>query len=256
MNGNTDQEYLAMQYEIQKQHSRHNSSGASSNEKQLESKPFSRETAEGDPNKEERRSKSRHRSKSQSRHRSVSRHRVLDNKVEEDMQQLQITSKTAGDGNNESLREYWKRRAEEENNSKPQENTRNNPPNKEGSERDIYKQLERHHGRSKSRGRSTRDNIDRKKVDSIASAIGSHKKLREDTTPLHVALEKSDWDLLNTTLVSLAESESSSVAAQLSVSRHAIVVTSVMLKIEVLICLLSTMYFRYHIQLKEEQHYT
>jgi hypothetical protein len=246
-----DQDYLMAQYEYQKQQERNrrkSSSKPSSSRGRGEgslvavesmkssggnlSRMKSTESSGGEPTdedaKEERRSKSRHRSarsKSRPRQRSMSRRREKESNetMEDDMQQLSITqSKSGTEG--ESLRDYWKRRAEENNEGKSSDIATSPPSRREGRERDLDKQLERHRARSKSRGRSVRDTPpERKKnVDSIASALGSHgkgKSEREEISPLHLALEKSDWNALNTTLMTLAKSgNSSDMAAQLSVS--------------------------------------
>lgn len=222
-----------MQYEAQKQQERNRrksksvSRGKSEGEIQTPSSNISRVKSEGNEEDVDRANKSRHRhrSKSRSRHRSMSRRRDASEKVEEDMQQLTISQSKTTDGG-ESLRDYWKRRATEDN-ERPEISAPSS--RREGRERDLDKQLERHRARSKSRGRSVRDTptsstTDRKKnVDSIASAIGSHKPppkghAREEISPLHSALEKSDWNALNTTLMALAKSgNSGDTAAQLSV---------------------------------------
>ncbi|KAL3782819.1 hypothetical protein ACHAWO_005732 [Cyclotella atomus] len=246
-----DQDYLRMEYEYQKQQqlaersrrksksniSRGTSSGeveamksSSMNNNASSSRAKNDDEMKEEDIKEERRSKSRHRSarsKSRPRNRSVSRHR-RDEKMEdqEQQQQQQLSLSKAMDGG-ESLRDYWKRRAEENEGRSTAVDTAA-PSRREGRERDLDKQLERHRARSKSRGRPVRDTPpERKKnVDSIASAIGSHHTTttkpshhpRDEISPLHSSLEKSDWAALNSTLTSLSKSNNTSdTAAQLSV---------------------------------------
>jgi ankyrin repeat protein len=214
-----DQEYLMMQYEYQKQQAAADRSRRKSKSGDAMKSPSSsmnniRSESEEDATREERRSKSHHRS---ARSKSRPRHH-RDEKIEE-----QQSKAATGDGG-ESLRDYWKRRAEE-NEGKAGTSTAadNTASRREGRERDLDKQLERHRARSKSRGRPVRDNPERKKnVDSIASAIGSHHhpkhNPRDEISPLHSALEKSDWNTLNSTLMALSKSNNNSdMAAQLSV---------------------------------------
>lgn len=224
------QEYLKMQYEAQKQQqaqrSKRQHSAETSSEKRKPKPISSRGRSEGEAlkassgnslsrvksdgeamevdAKEERRSKSRH------RHRSKSRSRNLSTNAE------QVEEEPRAEGG-ESLRDYWKRRATEDNGTTAGE--RATSSKRPGRDKDLDKQLERHRARSKSRGRSIRDT--KKSVDSIALAL-QHKpqsERREEISPLHSALEKSDWNALNDTLISLAkDGNSSDVAAQLSVS--------------------------------------
>jgi hypothetical protein len=175
------------------------------------------------------------------------------------MQKLQIQSQQVQQQKQtievESLRDYWKRRAEESKVKAAEESASvvaSSPPasynKREGRDIELDKQLERHRARSKSRGRvpssisaanaltsTTTETFKatgearKKNVDSIASALLPHQvkmdRHTDEISPLHAALEKSDWNLLNTTLITLEKAGiTSDTAAQLSVSRSSFIV--------------------------------
>lgn len=175
-----------------------------------------------------------HRSKSRSRHRSKSRGRDKEKdakrkeKKEEKLSTLNSTSaatSTGGTGGGESLRDYWKRRAEE---SKERVNatTSNNSSGLENKkEQQTQQQLlpPPREERSVKRASSSRQ------VDSIASALTSHASPSSPTrqvaatdnnslSPLHRAMEKASWKELHQHITDLSKSPNpTDIAAQLSI---------------------------------------
>ncbi len=169
-----------------------------------------------------------HRSKSRSRHRSKSRGRDKDKdakrkeKKEEKstMSASTATSTTGGTGGGESLRDYWKRRAEE---SKERVSGL-----EDKKEQQTQQQLLPPPSRSSREERSVKRSSSSRQVDSIASALTSHappssptRQIATDSnslSPLHRAMEKASWKELHQHITDLSKSPNpTDIAAQLSI---------------------------------------
>ena len=164
-------------------------------------------------------SRGRDRSKSRSRHRSKSRGRDKDGKRKEKKEEKQSTTSTnstaaatattaGGTRGGESLRDYWKRRAEE---SKERVNALDD----------------------NQQSRSTREEMSSRtssrQIDSIASALTSHATPsptrqvavasdNSSLSPLHHAMEKASWKELHQHIIDLSKSTNpTDIAAQLSI---------------------------------------
>jgi hypothetical protein len=186
-----------------------------------------------------------HRSKSRSRHRSKSQGRDKDGKqYKEKMEEKQsalsssssgamattsfdaATATTAGGiGGTESLRDYWKRRAEE---SKERVSATSNNNSLEDNSLE-----QRRISRSPREERIFKLSSSSRQVDSIASALTSHAPLspsrqrqvvtvtsdsNNSLSPLHRSLEKASWKELHQHIIDLSKSSNlTEIAAQLSV---------------------------------------
>jgi len=175
-----------------------------------------------------------HRSKSRSRHRSKSRGRDKDAKRKEKKEEKLSTNSTAatetattagGTGGGESLRDYWKRRAEE---SKERVNasTGNNNSSLEGN-LSSDPQKNQQQSSSTREERSSKRPPSSRQIDSIASALTSHappsptRHVATDNSslsPLHRAMENASWKELHHHIIDLSKSPNpTDIAAQLSI---------------------------------------
>mmetsp|Transcript_386 Transcript_386/g.661 ORF Transcript_386/g.661 Transcript_386/m.661 type:complete len:897 (+) Transcript_386:96-2786(+) len=178
--------------------------------------------------------RSSHRSKSRSRHRSKSRGRDKDAKRKEKKEEkLSTMNSTAaatataagGTGGGESLRDYWKRRAEE---SKERVNatTGNNCEDNVSLEQQQQQSLPPP-PRVTREERSSKRPPSSRQIDSIASALTSHappsptRQVATDNnslSPLHRAMEKASWKELHQHIIDLSKSPNpTNIAAQLSI---------------------------------------
>lgn len=180
-----------------------------------------------------------HRSKSRSRdHRSKSRGRDKDKdakrkeKKEEKMSSSNSTAtatSSGGTGGGESLRDYWKRRAEESKERVNATTSNNSNSLEDKKEQQTQQQLLPPPSRSTREERSMKRSSSSRQVDSIASALTSHAPTSSPTrqvaatdnnslSPLHRAMEKASWKELHQHITDLSKSPNpTDIAAQLSI---------------------------------------
>ena len=175
--------------------------------------------------------RSSRRSKSRSGHRSKSRGRDKDGKRRGNKEDKSSSSGAATTntpvGGEDSLRDYWKRRAEE---SKERVNASNKHKGMEDNSIERQQSFPPPSG-SKREEKTSKRHSSSRQVDSIASALTSHApttSTRQTATstndnsnslsPLHRAMEKSLWKELHQQIIALSKSShSTDIAAQLSI---------------------------------------
>jgi ankyrin repeat protein len=185
--------------------------------------------------------RSSHRSKSRSRQRSKSRGRDKDAKRKEKKDEKQsssevvtatvMTAAAGGMGGGESLRDYWKRRAEE---SKERVNaTTGNSSRLEDNSTELQQTQQQllPPSRSSREDRNPKRSSSSRPVDSVASALTSHalssssrqvaaatNENNNSLSPLHLAMEKASWKELHQQIIGLSKSSNpTDIAAQLSI---------------------------------------